>query len=161
MRREWRERFPRHHHGLAIPTCMPTCMPGSLTSGFFLSLWRGNRSWHSRRMHNPQFYVSGKRPMSQMRQKNPTYFLIWQNHLMLQYREFDWINACNVSQSWYYQWFMPVAKCHSLDSINRMMTSCHEYTAPSLAFCTGIQRLWVIKHFDGSFVATPNKLLNK
>ena len=25
--------------------------------------WRGKRSWHSRRMHSPQFYVSGKRPM--------------------------------------------------------------------------------------------------
>ena len=25
--------------------------------------WRGKRSRHSRRMHNPQFYVSGKRPM--------------------------------------------------------------------------------------------------
>ena len=24
--------------------------------------WRGKRSRHSRRMHNPQFYVSGKRP---------------------------------------------------------------------------------------------------
>ena len=27
--------------------------------------WRGKRSRHSRRMHNPQFYVSGKRPMTQ------------------------------------------------------------------------------------------------
>ena len=26
--------------------------------------WRGKRSRHSRRMHNPQFYVSGKRPMA-------------------------------------------------------------------------------------------------
>ena len=25
--------------------------------------WRGKCSWHSRRMRNPQFYVSGKRPM--------------------------------------------------------------------------------------------------
>ena len=65
MRWECRERFPRHrlqrkklvsdpgmHHG----TCVmhePWCMSGSLT--------RGSR--HSRRMRNPQFYVSGKRPM--------------------------------------------------------------------------------------------------
>ena len=28
-------------------------------------LWRGKRSWHSRRMRNPQFCVSGKRPMQQ------------------------------------------------------------------------------------------------
>ena len=27
--------------------------------------WRGKRSRHSRRMRNPQFYVSGKRPMPQ------------------------------------------------------------------------------------------------
>ena len=26
--------------------------------------WQGKRSRHSRRMHNPQFYVSGKRPMA-------------------------------------------------------------------------------------------------
>ena len=42
---------------------MPWCMPGSLTSGFLLSRWRGKRSWHFRRMRNPQFYVSGKRIM--------------------------------------------------------------------------------------------------
>ena len=65
MRRECRERFPRHH-GLAVPTCVthvPWCMSGSLTSGFLWSRWRGKRSRHSRRMRNLQFYVSGKRPM--------------------------------------------------------------------------------------------------
>ena len=34
---------------------VPWCMSGSLT--------RGKRSQHSRRMRNPWFYVSGKRPM--------------------------------------------------------------------------------------------------
>ena len=34
-----------------------------LTSGFLWSRWRDKRSRHSRRMRNPQFYVSGKRPM--------------------------------------------------------------------------------------------------
>ena len=53
MRRECRERFPRHH-GLAIPT----------TSGFLWSRWRGKRSRHSRRMRIPQVCVSGKRPMA-------------------------------------------------------------------------------------------------
>ena len=64
-RRELRERFPRHH-GLAIPTCITAhawCMPGSLTSRFLWSRWRRKRSRHSRLMRNPQFYVSGKRPM--------------------------------------------------------------------------------------------------
>ena len=36
----------------------------SLTSGFLWSRWRGKRSRHSRRMHNPQCYVSGKMPMA-------------------------------------------------------------------------------------------------
>ena len=29
--------------------------------------WRGKRSWHSRRMRNPQFYVSGKRPFRSLK----------------------------------------------------------------------------------------------
>ena len=53
---------PDMHHGTCV-THMPWCMPGSLTSDFLGSRWWGNRSWHSRRMHNPLFYVSGKRPM--------------------------------------------------------------------------------------------------
>ena len=51
---------PDMHHG----TCMATCMPGSLISGFLWSRCWGKRSKHSRRMHNPQFCVSGKRPMA-------------------------------------------------------------------------------------------------
>ena len=50
------------HHGTCV-THVPWCMPGSLTSGFLWSRWRlgrGKRSRHSRRMRNPQFYVSGK-----------------------------------------------------------------------------------------------------
>ena len=70
MRREFRERFPRHrlqrkplvsdpgmHHGTWV-THVPWCMSGSLNHG-----GGGKRSRHSRRMRNSQFYVSGKRPM--------------------------------------------------------------------------------------------------
>ena len=39
-------------------------VPGLLTGGFLWSRWRGRRSRHSRGMRNPQFYVSGKRPIS-------------------------------------------------------------------------------------------------
>ena len=53
---------PDMHHGTCV-THVPWCMSGSLTSGFLWSRWRGKRSRHSRRMHNPQFYISGKRPM--------------------------------------------------------------------------------------------------
>ena len=62
-----RERFPRPprvrdpdiHHGTCV-THVPWCMPGLLTNGFLWSWWRGKRS---RRMRNPQFFVSGKRPV--------------------------------------------------------------------------------------------------
>ena len=53
---------PDMHHGMCV-TYVSWCMPGSLTSGFLWSRWRGKRFRHSRRMRNPQFYVSGKRPM--------------------------------------------------------------------------------------------------
>ena len=50
---------PDMHHDTCV-THVPRCMPGSLISGFLWSWWRGK---HSRCMHDPQFYVSGKRPM--------------------------------------------------------------------------------------------------
>ena len=53
---------PDMHHGTCV-THVPWCMPGSLTRGFYWSWWWGKRSRHSRRMHNPQFYISGKRPV--------------------------------------------------------------------------------------------------
>ena len=53
---------PDMHHSTCV-THVSWYMPGSLTSGFLWSRWWGKRSRHSRRMRNPQFYVSGKRPM--------------------------------------------------------------------------------------------------
>ena len=53
---------PDMNHGTCV-THVPLCMPGSLTSDFLWYWWRGKRSRHSRRMRNPQFDVSGKRPM--------------------------------------------------------------------------------------------------
>ena len=50
------------HHGTCV-THVPCCMPMSINIGFFWSWWQGKRSRHSRRMRNPQFYASGKRPM--------------------------------------------------------------------------------------------------
>ena len=52
---------PDMHQGTCA-THVSWCMRGSLTSGFLRSRWRGKRSRHSRRMRNPQFFVSGKRP---------------------------------------------------------------------------------------------------
>ena len=56
--------YPDMHHGTCV-THVSWCMLGSLSlnSGFLWSRWRGKRSQHSRRMRNPQFYVSGKRSM--------------------------------------------------------------------------------------------------
>ena len=53
---------PHTHHGTCV-THVSWCMSGSLISGFLWSRWRGKRFRHSRRMPNPQFYVSRKRPM--------------------------------------------------------------------------------------------------
>ena len=53
---------PDMHHGTCM-TQVPWRMSGSLTSGFLWSWWRGKRSRHSRCMRNPQFCVSGKRPI--------------------------------------------------------------------------------------------------
>ena len=52
---------PDMHHGTYV-THVPWCMPGSLTGGFVWSRMHGKCSRHSRRMRNPQFYVSGKGP---------------------------------------------------------------------------------------------------
>ena len=51
------------HQGTCV-THVPWCIPGSLTSGFLWSRCRWKHSRHSRRMHNPQFYASGKKPMN-------------------------------------------------------------------------------------------------
>ena len=53
---------PDIHHGTCV-THVPWCMPGELTSGFLWCRCREKRSRHSRRMRNPKFCVSGKRPM--------------------------------------------------------------------------------------------------
>ena len=70
MRRECRERFPRHRRWV-IPTCITArasrtcrdaCRDRQLSVSFEIG-GGGKRSRHSRRMRNLQFYVSGKRPM--------------------------------------------------------------------------------------------------
>ena len=75
MRRECRERFVLHqlqrkplvsdpgmHHGVGILS--ESGHTRAVThAGIANPRWRGKRSRHSRRMHNHQFYVSGKRPI--------------------------------------------------------------------------------------------------
>ena len=63
---------PDMHHGTCV-THVPWCMPGSLTSGLLRRQWRGKLSHHSRRMRNPKFYVSGKRPISERKWESLVY----------------------------------------------------------------------------------------
>ena len=56
---------PDMHHGTYV-THVSWCMPGSITSGFLWSRWRGKRARYFRLMRNPQFYVSGKGPITQV-----------------------------------------------------------------------------------------------
>ena len=73
------------HHGTCV-THVLWSMPGSLTSGFRWSRWRGKRSRPSRRMRNPQFHVSCKRPMP-YRCKIPNFtgyfIIIWCDNYIL------------------------------------------------------------------------------
>ena len=62
---------PDTHHGTCV-THVPWCMPGSLTSGFLWSRWWGKLSRHSRRMCNPEFYVSGKRTIASGNVSHPS-----------------------------------------------------------------------------------------
>ena len=83
MRRECRERFPRHRRW-AIPTCITArasrtcrdaCRDRQLSVSFEIG-GGGKRSRHSRRMRNLQFYVSGKRPIVQLLRS------LWQNNIV-------------------------------------------------------------------------------
>ena len=56
---------PDMHHGTCV-THIAWCMSRSLTGGYLWSRWWGKRSRHSRRMHNPQVCVSGKRPIAKL-----------------------------------------------------------------------------------------------
>ena len=71
------------HHDMCV-THVPWYMPGSLTSGFLRSRRQGKRSRHFRRMPNPQFYVSDKRPMQPFSPASPwTWGHFPLNHLKL------------------------------------------------------------------------------
>ena len=53
---------PDMHHSMCV-THVAWCIPSSLTNGFLWSRWRWKHSQYPRRMRNPQFYESGKRPI--------------------------------------------------------------------------------------------------
>ena len=101
MRRECRERFPRHRRW-AIPTCITArasrtcrdaCRDRWLSVSFEIG-GGGKRSRHSRRMRNQQFYVSGKRPMSCSRQSG------YSRHLKLTPWTFLDMTRCPPTDTW-------------------------------------------------------------
>ena len=64
MRRECRERFPRIEFKRKPVVSDPGMHHGTCaTDGIANLRWRGKRSRYSRRMRNPQLYVSGKMPI--------------------------------------------------------------------------------------------------
>ena len=72
---------PDMHHGTCV-THVLWCMPRSQTSGFLpLESVAGKRSRHPRCMHNPQFYVSGKRPMDRPFVFIDCDILLWYDHV--------------------------------------------------------------------------------
>ena len=67
-------------------------MPGSLISGFLWNWWRRKCSRHSRRMHNPQFYISGKRPIEILQATIPVGFNVFalSSIYVLLFRNTNW-----------------------------------------------------------------------
>ena len=65
MSRECRERFSRHRYQRKPLVNDPEMHQARAVMhvGIGNPRWQGKRSRHSRRMHNPHFYVFGKRPM--------------------------------------------------------------------------------------------------
>ena len=53
---------PNMHNSMCMRH-VPWCMPRVLPSGVLWNWWQRKYSRHSQHMHNPQFHVSGKRPM--------------------------------------------------------------------------------------------------
>ena len=82
---------PDMHHGMCV-THVPWCMSGSLTSGSLWSQWRVKCSRHSRCMRNPEFYVSGKRPIDLAKQTSVQYH--WQSPTVTEWENQSWFAAC-------------------------------------------------------------------
>ena len=78
---------PDMHHGTCVMH-VPWCMPWLLNSGFLGSRWRGKRSRHSWRMRNPQFFVSGKRPI-----------VVW---MICQINSFTFVFSQSIWAAWMY-----------------------------------------------------------
>ena len=83
---------------LSQTTMILSKYPAVIQAGIANPRWRGKRSRHSRHMRNPQFYVSGKRPIgrwfsvSKSRVMNWAFIRLKGSYLGLNYNPvIDWI----------------------------------------------------------------------
>ena len=107
---------PDMHHGTCF-THVPWCMSGSLTCGCLKSRWQGKRSRHSQHMCNPQFYVSGKRPMKEC--LNPESFHRgWKTYNL---NTFSWPVFLNIFQHIQSQWLLQLVPMGST-----LLILCHK-----------------------------------
>ena len=87
---------PDMHHGTCV-THVPWRMPGLLTSGFIWSRLRGKRSRHFQRMRNPQFCISGKRPITRHNREKKQTKISFRVILSAYLHEDIFIEACFLS----------------------------------------------------------------
>ena len=67
--------YPNMHHGTCV-THVQRCMSGSLTSSFPWNRWRGKTFLAFAAHAQPQFYVSGKRPIAKHKTRTLCIFLV-------------------------------------------------------------------------------------
>ena len=79
---------PDMHRSTCV-THVPWCIPRSLNSGFLWCRWRGKCS---RRVRNPQFYVSGKSPLEER---------VWWIVAVHSYLSNSWVRGCPLSSTRY------------------------------------------------------------
>ena len=73
---------PGMHHDTCV-THVRRCMPGSLISGFLWSRCREKHSRLSLRLRNPQFYMSGKKPIAYEKKNNKRMTRNWRRTMMV------------------------------------------------------------------------------
>ena len=93
LQRKHLVRDPGMHHGTCV-THVPWCMLGLLTrSG------GENVPGHSRRMHNPHFYVSGKRPMVWVNCNDFFRLFVRRAGLLWSQQDFEWLWSVPLSSA--------------------------------------------------------------
>ena len=85
---------PDMHHDTCVMH-VRWCMSGPLNSGFLWSQRWVKRSWHPRRIRNPQCCLSGKRPMGLHIVSQRTHYAIMTQRLRIHY-----VNTTSATSCW-------------------------------------------------------------